>query len=558
MTRNSAVPFLHHIYNVLLLSLPPLLFFSYHPVIYLGADQTMNFELSLPLIWLVVFDLVGVGILLRSKVLGAKACSARKFFRQICPWLLFPVFLVLSVAWSLNCWRGWLTAGVFWLIVVAIGNFFALRKIVRRPKNFVRNFWRVFFASSLVAAAWCWLQSILDLVGLPQTVTLMCDGCVTLMFGFPHPNGFAIEPQFMGNLLLAPTLLAAWFAFCAPSWQRSADQAAASTAAARSKRSTTFLTTSATKIHCGYLLIFCVLAATLFLTFSRGAIYAFLIGLILLTVFELVRDKSARPVVGWVCTVVAFLFTLNAQGLMSELGPTTETYQSGVAKVLHHLSLGLIDVRQPEPEPVSESESELQSQPQGSDEAKPSPLDDAVVYAGETLPATTEQSEAGLEPEPELESEPEPAPEAIFDGYIAASTDTRVRLTKAALQIWRASPKTVLFGVGLGGAGQALYNAELSLAPKEIVQNQYASLLLETGLVGCALALWTLYLVLRAVWRSSQRAPLLALLAAYAVTLFFFSGLPNALQIYLLPPLILALTTAGKADYDVLNRNAAA
>lgn len=31
-------------------ALPAVLFFSYHPVISLGADVSMNFELSLPLI----------------------------------------------------------------------------------------------------------------------------------------------------------------------------------------------------------------------------------------------------------------------------------------------------------------------------------------------------------------------------------------------------------------------------------------------------------------------------------------------------------------------------
>ena len=46
-------------YSVLLYLLPLVLFFSYHPVISLGGDGTMNFELSLPIIWLVVFDVFG-------------------------------------------------------------------------------------------------------------------------------------------------------------------------------------------------------------------------------------------------------------------------------------------------------------------------------------------------------------------------------------------------------------------------------------------------------------------------------------------------------------------
>lgn len=38
-------------------ALPAVLFFSYHPIISLGANDSMNFELSLPLIWLLLFDL---------------------------------------------------------------------------------------------------------------------------------------------------------------------------------------------------------------------------------------------------------------------------------------------------------------------------------------------------------------------------------------------------------------------------------------------------------------------------------------------------------------------
>ena len=95
-------------------------------------------------------------------------------------------------------------------------------------------------------------------------------------------------------------------------------------------------------------------------------------------------------------------------------------------------------------------------------------------------------------------------------------------------------PKNVLIGVGLGGAGQALYNNGLSPAPKEIVQNEYASLLLETGLVGVSLFVLTVILVLRLVWKSPTAAVMVGLMAAYGVSLLFFSGLPNALQIYLM------------------------
>ena len=483
---------LHHIYHILLLALPPVLYFSYYPLIHFGQTDSMNLEISLPLIWLVIFDLVGLIILYESR--------PRLNFHQIWPWLLLPFFLTVSVVWSLNPLRGVLTVGVVWLIYFAIFCFFILRKIIPWPRNFTQLFWRVFFISSLLVCAWCWLQAILDLAGLSQTHTLMCNGCIYAMFGFPRPNGFAIEPQFMGNLLLAPTLLAAWFA--------GSDQ----------------------PHHKKYYLIFFILAATLFLTFSRGAIYAFAAGILLLVIWRIIQTKSPRPLLQVLVFILAFTFTLNAQGIMAAASPTSDTYASGIAKTIHQLSLGRIDFRSA----VVQTEKARTNNPQ---------TNNAQTNNTQTNNTQTNNSQSQtIQPEKITSNSPDTIIEsdtAIFDGYVAESTDTRVRLTNSALSIWSTNLNLILFGVGLGGAGQALYLSNLSPAPKEIVQNEYASLLLETGLLGFILVLFTLYLFLRLVNHSSLRLPLFALILAYAITLFFFSGLPNALQIYLIPPLIL-------------------
>ncbi len=133
--------------------------------------------------------------------------------------------------------------------------------------------------------------------------------------------------------------------------------------------------------------------------------------------------------------------------------------------------------------------------------------------------------------------------------------------------MWAKNLATIWFGVGLGGAGEALYQNGLSPAPKEIVQNEYMSLLLEMGLMGISLFVLTLRLILRAIVRGikiqsakeiktakvkiatmkitmlkSETAPIvLTLMVAYGITLMFFSGLPNALHIYLLTGLIFVL-----------------
>lgn len=206
----------------------------------------------------------------------------------------------------------------------------------------------------------------------------------------------------------------------------------------------------------------------------------------------------------------AFVVSLVAQGVMAEVSPTNDTFSDGVAKVVNHLTLGVIDLR-------SSSEG-------GSSE--------------EVVEKPVEKSEGtgGVEKQ-----------EAVFDGYVAESTDTRVRLTGAAVKVWAGDFRTALVGVGLGGAGQALYNNGLSPAPREIVQNEYASLLLETGLVGISLVILTVVLVVRFVLKQKEGAGLiLSLLVAYGVSLMFFSGLPNALHIYLMPVVLVMVARSNK------------
>lgn len=337
----------------------------------------------------------------------------------------------------------------------------------------------------------------------------MCAGCVYQMFGFPHPNGFAIEPQFMGNLLLAPAIVA-------------------------SARAVTVVknTSGSDSLRFKLLLLLFIISATLFLTFSRGAIYAFVVAMVFLLIWAGVQRKNWREVGRVVATVVAaFLFTLNAQGIMAAVSPTNDTYQSGVAKALNHLSLGKIDVR----EKTTENST------------------------GAMVNAENENAELSTEKWEENSS--------VFDGYVEGSTDTRIRLSNAAGEVWAKNSATVWFGVGIGGAGEALYRNGLSPAPKEIIQNEYMSLLLETGLVGIALFVLTLGLILRAIIKGvkvqsakeiktvkvkiattkttmlkSETAPIvLAMMVAYGITLLFFSGLPNALHIYLLTGLVFVM-----------------
>lgn len=445
---------LEKVYRVLILVLPAVLYFSYYPVISFGADATMNFEISLSLVWLVVFAIVVLVLLMKQKKLN----EIWKNWR----WLLFPIFVTLSIIWSDNVMRGILTCGIMWLIYLSVLGFGVLRDLMT-GEEFLRKFWRWFFGASLAICGWCAVQCVLDLIGAPRGCTLLCAGCTSWTFGFPHPNGLAIEPQFMGNLLLAPIVASMWLVFHSEKW----------------------------KCYAGLFLIF---VATLFLTFSRGAIYAFVVAMIFLSVFMLTRRKIAifkKVGMVWGLVVVAFVLTLNMQGVMAQLSPTNDTYASGVAKVLNHLSLGIIDVRQNS----------------GENEASESVVEDDG--GGDN--------------------------EAIFDGYVEESTNVRVEMTENAIRVWSQDFGTVMFGVGIGGAGQAMYDAGLTGSPKEIVQNEYANLLLEVGLLGVVLFGLTLVMIVKICTKNQNGILILTLMVAYGVTLCFFSGLPNALQVYLMP-----------------------
>ena len=460
--RNSVFCFFLYI-------LPLVLCFSYFPVISLGGNETMNFELSLPLIWLVMFDALSLVMIIKKY----RKEIFTKVFGNIL-WWLFPLFATFSICWSLNPLRGFLTVGVMWLLFFAVVSFYELRENL--DAGFWKVFWRWFFGSSLLVCLWCVVQCILDVCGVPQEASLLCDGCVYQMFGFPHPNGFAIEPQFMGNLLLAPIIMSLYFS-------------------RKNKK---------------YLVLFFVFLATLFLTFSRGAIYAAVVGLVCYDLLVWIKapksDKKAvlKNIVKTVGVfVLSFLFTLNLQGVLAAASPTSDNYSDGVAKVINHLSLGVIDIRS------------------GKDEGTDAPVENS----DNVTPVTA------------VENSDENA--AVFDGYVAESTDTRVRLTRSALEIWRKDFKTVMVGVGIGGAGQALYDNGLSPAPKEIVQNEYASLLLETGLTGVSLFVVIIVLAVKVILKNRKLSVvMLSLLVAYGVTILFFSGLPNALQVVLMVGLL--------------------
>lgn len=488
--------------KILIYVLPPLLFCSYYPLFSLGSDVSMNFEFSLPEIWLLVFFLVTL------LYLG----SALRFYwhgpHRTQLFLLtagaFWLYAGLSLLWTANFLRGLLTWGLLGLTIYAAFMLYYLL-FTKFSTDERRLLLRIFLGSAVIFALWGVGQCLLDVCGVTSEVTLLCDGCTYTAFGFPRVSGLAIEPQFMGNLLLAPTLLALYGAVHARSPHRI------------------------------WLMVVSVfLVVVLGLTLSRGAIYAFAVGVAILLiggfawrfdrkwlVASRLRQKhcktqkslhnkpNTRPNRGvenvenfsqlWLLAVlpaVGMIITLVVQGGLAAISPTTDTFWSGVTKSVHQLSLGAIDWRADDNQDNSDSI------------ATDSTVDNEAV-------------------------------DSTFSGYVSESTNVRLQLSDLALDVWDDSASHFLSGVGLGGAGTALSEKDSQLSSKEIVQNQYLSVLLELGLVGFLLLLLFLVYLLKIVSRQKYSVYFLGLTVAYLLSLLFFAGLPNALHIYLFPALLL-------------------
>lgn len=339
-----------------------------------------------------------------------------------------------------------------------------------------------FLFGATITCVFCWLQCLLDVLGVSRDLTLLCQGCTSRIFGFPHPSGFAIEPQFMGNLLLAPSLFSIFLFF--------------------SNRKSTLLDR---KLLLAPSVLF---ISTLFLTFSRGAIYSFVFALLFFVIANILKSNK-RALLSLPLVVACFLLSLLAQGLFSAASYTNDTFLSGIEKSISQLSLGLFE--------PNFSASRTSSE---------------ISISEETLDDSLEGNNSAEDPGENL---------SVFSGYVEESTDIRVGLNEQALELSASSSNSLFFGFGLGSAGTVLFEEGKTASKKEIIQNEYFSLLLETGLTGLLLALLTYFVIVKLIKSSTptfERIFLYTLFIASIASLNFFSGLPNALHLYIFPAIL--------------------
>lgn len=442
---------------------PIMIWFSYLPPISLAEDGTMNYELSLTLIYVVILAIVGLPRVWHHR-------SELRQSRLVWPASAFVGWSGLCVIWSDNRTRGLLTFAVYATLYLVFLALVAERRLLCRllPK-LVRVAIRATASACLLAI----IQIILGTFIVTNRHTLgLCAGCVAGQFGFIRPNLLAIEPQFLGSLLLAPLLYI------------------------------TYLTLRGKHDYAKQPLLLVLMLTTLWLTLSRGAIYAYLASLIVMIL--LVR-KWRRQLVIVGSVALSLVICLICQGALASANPRIDSnFTQAVSTSLNHLSMGIIRLPYQRKSPTS--------------------------------PLLISQ-----------EHDKQPA----YRGYVAESTNVRLSLTKTALAAWRSNQLgRQLFGTGLGSAGIVLARQTGSQYQKEIVQNEFIEVLLERGLVGLAL-LGGLVVLYGRLCPQRRDYLALAILVAYLTQWCFFSGLPNALHIYL----VLALLSTKLLDGASAGKN---
>lgn len=421
----------------LLLIAPIALWFSWQPRIQLGNDGTMYYRLSLALIYVAILAVVAIPTVWRGR---------RDLMKSHYVWLItaFTVWSGITVVWSVNQRRGILTFGVtgaLYLIFLAI---WSERERIRRLLPLLV---KILLVSTTVVCVLALVQVVAGaLIPGGQQVGL-CRGCVAGQFGFVRPNVFAIEPQFLGSLLLAPLLTMSY--------------------------------RLAIKHNGRDNIQFLLFATVLVLTMSRGAIYAYSAALVILLVFTKtgIRRKLAVVCLGCLAAIIG----LTIQGVAAQVNPYIDTnFYQAISSSVNHLSLGKISL------------------PEKKEEAR-------NVNKGEVAPA--------------------------FTGYVTESTNIRTNLSRVALTAWWKAPaKNKIAGTGLGSAGVVMARETGSSYQREIVQNEYVEVLLERGIIGLVLLL---AVILATFYELRPHEWCRSLLVAYLIQYLFFSGLPNALHVYL-------------------------
>ena len=256
-------------------------------------------------------------------------------------------------------------------------------------------------------------------------------------------------------------------------------------------------------------ILLCIMVTAMYLTLSRGAIFSLVIAIAcLMFLYRNSLIKKSRLAFLPLVVLAGFGVGMVWHGIFTEINPrVSDGFYDSVSKSVNQLTLGKINL--------------------------PKLTAGSVSQAASPSTASVETNH----------------PKAHFSGYVETSTNERTSMLNLALQTWSKDWTTMVFGTGIGSSGRAIQQHTRKLATEaEITQNQYIEVLLENGLIGAVLCLMAVVVYLHDTRRDKLAW---AILIAFALQWNFFSGLPNALHIYLVLAVIFA---AVKIHPDVLKR----
>ena len=458
---------------------PFTMWFSYYPNFYFGKSAGANLEFSIALIYIVVLALAGTKTIYqnRKKLIKNNAVLLTGFFVF---WNFLTILNTQNLLRTVLVSGVWLVLWLDFLVILSLSkNRVLFQKII---KNFI--------FSSLVMAC----LSIIQVIYGAWTDWGLCAGCKAQGFGFVRPSVFAIEPQFFGSMFLAPIVLLTHKIF--------------GNKASKFEKITLW-----------------ILLFSLYLTLSRGAIFAAIFAILILIFVN--QPFSKRKILSNIIISMSFVFSSFLSGMIfhaifTELNPRiSDGFYDSISKSVNQMSLGKISLPKIEKTGNHEiNEPEIESNNLNSKE----PTEKYV----------------------------EKPKKAMFDGYVEKSTNERTKMSDLAIETWLSNPFVVFFGVGSGASGTAILNSTHQIAnSSEIVQNEFLSILLELGFFG--FVIWLL--IIFGIFQKTRKEKYIwSIFVAFLVQWNFFSGLPNALHIYLILAVIFAIIEGAYEKKSAINR----
>jgi len=286
----------------IILLAPIVVWFSYYPNFHIGRAEGLNLEFSITLIYVVILATFGLKDIWQNRFSLAKNRAV---------WLSgsFVVWNFLSLLWTVNPVRGFLNSGVWlvlWFCFLAILSMRNIKKILPLLLD-------IFIISAVVVG----LLAIIQVAYGAWFDWGLCAGCLARGFGFVRPSVFAIEPQFLGSLLLAPiVILFRDVLGGSSSWKKR--------------------------------VALVIILMALYLTLSRGALLALFLALAVLIVVIWRRyEASLQRLLS--ATIVLLVISFGAgmlwHGIFTQLNPRiSDGFYDAITKSVNQLSLGKLSL----------------------------------------------------------------------------------------------------------------------------------------------------------------------------------------------------------------------